>query len=341
MDLQFGLQDSRQRDSTLCSSATGPRAQAQESPTISQSGTSRLLIGMASDIHGNRHALTIDVEDWHNATILQCTGRITPPTSAVVNNSLALLKLLEEFQAKATWFFLGEVAEAFPDLVRRVAQAGHEVAIHGFHHQPLYMFDAATFRAQILRARDAVEKACGRTVLGHRAVDFSLRSDTEWALGVLAELGFLYDASLFPAKLPRYGLNRAPLNVHRVALPNGRSILEVPVSVADVLGLRVPFAGGGYFRILPFVLTRILFALTAHRRRVVFYLHPCEIETQSVMYPLPGGLSKHERERVLRRFRSETRGRAKGADKLRALLSRYRFDTIENVFSIGKEAAKT
>ncbi|HRS17178.1 MAG TPA: polysaccharide deacetylase family protein [Thermoanaerobaculaceae bacterium] len=284
---------------------------------------------------GDRHALTVDVEDWHNATILQCTGRVEPPTTSVVRNTLALLELLGQHQAKATWFFLGEVAEAFPELVRKVAEAGHEVGVHGFHHHPLHKFDAPAFKAQIARARTAVEQSAGKRVLGHRGVDFSLRKETEWALDVLAELGFLYDATLFPVRTPRYGVSGAPLDAHRVALRDGRHILEIPVSVADPCGVRIPFAGGGYFRMLPLAVTRSLFSLTARRRPVVFYLHPCEIEPESELGYLPDELSEQEKGMIRRCFRSESRGRAQGARKLRVLLSKYRFDTIENVFLGG------
>lgn len=295
---------------------------------------------MGSSRSGGWNALTVDVEDWHNATILQCTGRIEPPTMSVVRNTLGLLELMEEHQTKATWFFLGEVAEAFPELVRRVAEAGHEVGVHGFHHQPLNEFDATAFKTQIARARAAVEQSSGKKVLGHRAVDFSLRKETEWALDVLAELGFLYDASLFPVWTPRYGVGGAPLAAHRVALRDGRQILEVPVSVADICGMRVPFAGGGYFRLLPLAATRVLFLLTARGRPVVFYLHPCEIEPESELGHLPDELSEQEKDEIRRCFRSQTRGRAQGVRKLRVLLSKYRFDTVENVF-LGGEAGES
>lgn len=294
------------------------------------------MTGTGSRLRQGCHVLTVDVEDWHNATILQITGRITPPTIAVQRNCRKLLEILAEYEARATWFFLGEVAEAFPELVQTVAEAGHEVGVHGFHHHPLHQLDAATFRSQIARARQAVEQSSGKRVLGHRAPDFSLRHDTAWALEVLAELGFVYDASLFPVRTSRYGVNGAPLAAHKVALQDGRHILEIPISVAAIGRLRIPFAGGGYFRMLPLAATRALFSLAAARRPVVFYLHPCEIETKSEPGPLPLGIPDGEARKIQRCFEAERRGRARGERKLRQLLSTWRFDSVERVLLGGR-----
>jgi len=281
------------------------------------------------------HALTVDVEDWVNATVLQCTGRVTPPTEAVQQNCLRLLDLLREGSARATWFFLGDVADRFPELVRRVRDAGHEVGVHGgYSHHAVGALPAAEFRESLVRTKKLLEDAGGCEVVGYRAPDFSIDRDTAWALDVLLELGFRYDASLFPMRTPRYGVAGAPRRAHWVRTPSGAAIFEVPTTVGSLLGVRFPFAGGSYFRLLPFGLVKLLAAVTGRRAPLVFYLHPCEVERADSPATLPASLSADEVSVVRRRERVERRGRASGAAKVRRLLREFRFDTIEAVFGV-------
>jgi polysaccharide deacetylase family protein (PEP-CTERM system associated) len=289
-------------------------------------------------------ALSVDVEDWHNATILQCTGKVFPPGEAVVRNSERLLEIFGESGAKATWFFLGEVAEAFPDLVRRVTGAGHEAGVHGFHHHAAGALGREAYRESIRRAKAAVEEASGREVIGYRAVDFSIGPETLWAFDVLHEAGFRYDSSLFPFAGPRYGSGKTPLGPHWITTPRGKRIYEIPVGVGTFLGLRLPACGGGYFRLFPFAYTRFL-VRSIHRRGygAVFYLHPAEIESPAPLAPLPEGLSAEEIRLIEQSHRSQVKNRRRVEPKVRALLSAYRFTTISEALggipqSIGQDA---
>jgi polysaccharide deacetylase family protein (PEP-CTERM system associated) len=289
---------------------------------------------MTSRDNKHIHAMSVDVEDWLNATILQETGKVYPPGDAVLRNSETLLSLFKEYGSHATWFFLGEVAEAFPGLVRQVAAAGHELGVHGFHHHQVGALTPEEFKAALTRAKNAIEQTAGVAVSGYRAVDFSINHETRWTLDILLEVGFKYDASLFPMRLPRYGVADAPTIPHWVQTAGGGWIYEIPVTVCEFSGFRLPFAGGGYFRMLPYWLTSLLMKWEARRRQVVFYLHPCEVEEEHSLGSLPANLSLDEVRLITRRFTAETRGRKNGLKKLRRLLASHRFGPIAEVFQI-------
>jgi polysaccharide deacetylase family protein (PEP-CTERM system associated) len=279
-------------------------------------------------------ALTIDVEDWLNTTILQWTGRVLPPSAATLNDSLQLLALLAGERAKATWFFLGEVAEEFPQLARAVADAGHEVGVHGgMTHRALGSYSRAEFRESLLAAKATVEAASGTRVLGYRAPDFSLDRATWWVLDELREAGFRYDASIFPMRMPRYGMPRSPIRAHTVTTPSGAPFLEIPVTVWSWGALRFPFAGGGYLRQFPFRLVRAMTRSAARKGPVVFYMHPCEIQEHISVPPLPAGLGPAERTTILNRHHVESRGRTRGAEKLRRLMGEFSVASIHEVFA--------
>jgi len=180
---------------------------------------------------------------------------------------------------QGTFFILGWVADKFPDLVRRIAWAGHEIASHGYEHRLVYDMTPAQFRDDIRRARAALESITGRPVAGYRAPSFSITNESLWALDVLVDEGYVYDASVFPIRHDRYGIADAPRHPHRVPR-NGAQLWEVPASTVRWCGMNLPIGGGGYFRLLPYEWTRRGIArLNRHERRpAVFYLHPWEID---------------------------------------------------------------
>ena len=280
------------------------------------------------------NAMTVDVEDWFNATILQCSGMVVDPTPVVERNTEELLALFEEHGVKATWFFLGEVAKAYPRLVGEIVGAGHEPAVHGYHHHQVDGMSPDAFKDSVVRAKDVVEQAGGVEVTGFRAVDFGVNTETSFVLEVLLETGFKYDSSLFPFGGPRYGSSRVPLGPHRIPV-NGGEIFEVPVTVGEILGFRLPAAGGGYFRMFPLWYTRMLFKL-AHSadRSVVFYLHPCEIERETTLDSLPSGLTPQQCDCVEKLFRAQSKICGHGRSKLKRIISKYTFGSIRDVFGI-------
>jgi polysaccharide deacetylase family protein (PEP-CTERM system associated) len=196
----------------------------------------------------------------------------------VERNSEAVLALFDEAGVKATFFTLGWVAERHPALVRRIADAGHEVASHGWDHRRVFTMSAAIFRADLERARIAIEDACGRSPAGYRAPSFSIDARTPWAHPVLAEEGYAYSSSVAPVRHDHYGWREAPRFAHRPVA--GSELIELPVTTVEIAGRRVAAGGGGFFRILPFAFSNWAVARVNNRddRPAVFYFHPWEID---------------------------------------------------------------
>ena len=229
------------------------------------------------------NALTVDVEDYFHVAAF--ADRIKPADwdkqpVRVQHNTRRLLELFAEFDIRATFFVLGWVAERDPQLVREIAAQGHEIACHGYSHQLIYRQTPAVFREETLRARKLLEDIVQSPVEGYRAASYSITRQSLWALDVLVEAGFRYDSSIFPVHHDRYGIPDAPHQPYRLTAPGGGNLVEFPLSTANLLGYRLPVAGGGYFRLFPYFVTRM--GLSQIRRRgqpFIFYLHPWEIDT--------------------------------------------------------------
>jgi len=222
--------------------------------------------------------LTFDVEDWHQSTL----DFALPVTRRVVDNTARVLDLCDELGVKGTFFVLGLVAEAFPALVRRIHDSGHEVANHGHDHRPVHAMTPAAFRDDLKRSRTPIEQAAGCAVLGYRAPDFSIARNALWALVVLAEAGYRYDSSLFPFSGPRYGIAdafAAPCRVHTAA----GDLVEFPLATTEWMGRRLPAAGGGYFRLFPHAWHRAAVAkLNRSGAPATSYFHPYELDNDEI-----------------------------------------------------------
>jgi polysaccharide deacetylase family protein (PEP-CTERM system associated) len=279
------------------------------------------------------HALSIDLEDWNNAAVLWMSGRVVPPTDDVVRNGERMLELLEETGVRATWFVLGEVAETFPELVRSLVRAGHEVGVHGFHHHRLHELGEDRFRESIVRAKGVVEDAAGVRVKGYRAVAMSLTRETWWAYDAVVEAGFAYSSSLFPTRASRHGVPDAPVEAHVVRVEGGQ-LLEIPLTVVSLAGVRLPAVGGGYLRHLPLWFSRwALRKLGREGRPAVVYLHPYELDAHAKLKGLPDDLDGDARRRIERLVPGQFRNREHTERKLRNLLGGFSFAPIETVFA--------
>jgi polysaccharide deacetylase family protein (PEP-CTERM system associated) len=269
-------------------------------------------------VHAVVNAMTIDVEDYfHVSAFDRVLTRDDWPAqkSRVEANTHRLLSLLADHQVRATCFVLGWVAERCPALVRAIAAAGHEVASHGYWHRLVYSQTPEEFRADLQRARAVIEAASGTRLRGYRAPSFSITAQSLWALDVLAEEGYDYDASIFPIRHDRYGMPAAPRHIFRVRCATG-DLVEVPGSTVQVAGIKMPVAGGGYFRLLPYAWTRwgIDRLNRVEHQPAVFYLHPWEIDPGQPRLPADA-LGRFRHYRNLHR----TEGR------LRRLLRDFRF----------------
>ena len=270
------------------------------------------------------NAMTIDVEDYFHVTAFE---GIAPRhhwddfESRVCRNTDRLLEIFAEARTRATFFVLGWVAERHPSLVRRIAEGGHELACHSYAHRLVYDLTERAFRDDLRRARAVIEDAAGVRVVGYRAPTYSITPRSLWALDILIEEGFRYDASIFPIHHDRYGIPISPRRPYTIRRAVG-TIVEVPGSTVRVGPLNLPVGGGGYFRLLPYEWTqRGIDRLNRRERRpAVFYLHPWEIDPDQPRLPL-GAVARFRHYRNL----AETEGR------LRRLLADFTFGTIDEM----------
>ncbi len=232
------------------------------------------------------NALTIDFEDWYQGLEIPHT-HWDGYEERIPWAARRLLDLLNQADVRATFFVLGAVAERHPELVRDIANAGHEIATHGFSHTLVYQMCPDSFRAELLRSIRVLEDLTGAPVLGHRAPFFSITRASLWALDVLAECGIRYDSSIFPVVNYRYGIPDAPRWPYAIKTGGG-GMMEFPLSTCRLLGRNIPLAGGAYFRIFPYAFTHWgLRSINRQARPAVFYLHPWEIDPEQPRIPLP------------------------------------------------------
>ena len=270
------------------------------------------------------NAMTIDVEDYFQVSAFDgCVSRSEWHgfESRVCGNTERLLEILDEAGVRATFFVLGWVAERFPALVRRIHERGHELASHGYGHGLVYAGTPDDFRADLRRARQAIESAAGVRVAGYRAPSFSITRESLWAIDVLIDEGYTYDASIYPIHHDRYGIPGWTRHPHRIERAGG-SIWEVPGSTVSCAGINLPVGGGGYFRMLPYQWTSSgIRRLNNHEgRSAIFYLHPWEVDPGQPRIPA-GLLSSFRHYRNL----DKTEGR------LRRLLDEFRFGRISDL----------
>jgi polysaccharide deacetylase family protein (PEP-CTERM system associated) len=280
------------------------------------------------------NAFTIDVEDYFQVSAFDDYVARTSWTSfesRVCRNTERLLDIMAAANTRGTFFVLGWVAEQYPDLVRRISRAGHELASHGYEHRLVYEITPEAFREDLRRARGAIEAAAGVPVLGYRAPSFSITRDSLWALDVLIEEGYVYDASIYPIRHDRYGIPDWSRHMHVIARRHGQ-LWEVPGSTVRLGGMNLPIGGGGYFRLLPYGWTsRGIDRLNASEGRpAVFYLHPWEIDPQQPRLPV--------RLSAMTEFR-HYRNLDKTETRLRRLLKEFAFGPVSEV--LGLDSAPT
>ncbi len=268
---------------------------------------------------------TVDVEDWFQVSAFDAhvdRGRWHEYESRVERNTDRLLALMAAAGARGTFFTLGWVADRFPALVRRIADAGHEVASHGYWHQRIPTIGERAFRDDVRIARRALEDASGRAVTGYRAPSFSLTDDVPWAARILVEEGYTYDSSRFPIARRGYGTASGRREPHFIDTPSG-PLAEYPPAVWMVARQRVPVAGGGWFRQLPLAMIRRgLAAVLDGGMPAVFYIHPWEIDPHQPR--LPVGLVTRIR---------HYRGLHHAERRLGRLLRQWRFASFADLFT--------
>lgn len=280
------------------------------------------------------HAMTVDVEDYFHvsafAKVIKPQDWERWPTT-VERNTQRLLDLFDEAQIKATFFVLGWVAERHTNLIREIAARGHEIASHGYSHQLVYKQTPDEFHSETARSKQLLEDLVQRPVVGYRAASYSITRQSLWAIDILAELEFSWDSSIFPVYHDRYGIPDSPTTPYLLQADNGASLLEFPLTTARFWRYSMPAAGGGYFRLYPYALSRELFkrATDNNKTPAIFYLHPWEIDPDQPRVPGASLLSNFRHYNNLDRC----------LPRLRALLKDFTFGTVsESLTSVDLTA---
>lgn len=228
-----------------------------------------------------QNALSVDVEDWFQVGAFERTIRRADwdgLTHRVEGNTDAVLDLFAQADVKATFFTLGWVAERYPALMRRIADAGHEIASHGYDHARVFAFTPEAFRADLRKARAILEDASGQAVTGYRAPSFSIDTRTPWAHPILAEEGYRYSSSVAPIRHDHYGWPESPRFAWKPV--SGSDLVELPVTTAKLGNRTLAAGGGGFFRLLPYGFSRWAIRQVNHQagRPAIIYFHPWEID---------------------------------------------------------------
>jgi polysaccharide deacetylase family protein (PEP-CTERM system associated) len=278
--------------------------------------------------HAVLNGLSVDVEEWFQVGAFERVidkGDWDGIASRVEANTGAVLDLFAESGVKATFFTLGWVAARQPRLIRRIVDAGHEIASHGWDHQRVFTMDAATFRADLVRARTALEDAGGQAVTGYRAPSFSIDTRNLWAFNELAEAGYAYSSSVAPVVHDHYGWRQAPRYAFRPLKDS--ALIELPVTVAKI-GAKHLATGGGFFRLLPSALTDFAVRqVNGDGHAGIFYFHPWEVDPDQPRVahaPLRAKVRHYSRLGAM-------------AGKLRRLIARHDWGRVDAV--VAREAA--
>ena len=276
------------------------------------------------------NAFTIDVEDGVSLAMRDRFGKAVPQTDRVLTLTHSLLELLARNDALATFFVLGQVGERFPELIKEIHAAGHEVGVHGYDHRVFHRLTPREARSELTRAKKLLEDLTGEAVIGHRAPCFSIDKRTAWVLDLLVELGFLYDSSIVPTHSLGYGWAGQAAGIGRLETPLKARLWEVPLSVFGLAGLGAPLLGGSYFRLLPYAVCHAALSRVQRRQPAIVYLHPYEIDPE----PYPSWyLEEVEQKRFLRRIKIKSAWlrRKSVAARYDRLLSEFEFTSIRTL----------
>ncbi len=233
------------------------------------------------DLSHSINALSLDIEDYFQVSAFenQCHPERWPSLQCRVEANVdRLLDTLDANSTLATFFILGWIAERYPALINKIAQAGHEIASHGYNHQRINLLSQHQFQEDIRSAKQLLEDLTGHEVKGYRAPSFSFSEQTPWTFDELLEAGYRYSSSINPVPHDLYGYSDAP----RTPFHWDNGLLEIPVTTCELLGRRIPCAGGGYFRLYPYPLFKWLMQRASKQldQPAVFYLHPWELDPE-------------------------------------------------------------
>ncbi len=271
------------------------------------------------------NTFTVDVEDYFQveafSSVIDRNGW-DDFSSRVEKNTDVILNMLDETGVKGTFFVLGWIAARYPDVVKRIAEMGHEVASHGMSHQLIYNQDKEVFKKETIDSKLLLQDLSQQPVNGYRAATYSITNKSLWALDILVEAGFTYDSSIFPMRHDRYGISDACTTPNVLTTPNGSTIVEFPISTVKSRFFTLPIAGGGYFRLFPYLMTKWgLSKINKGGEPFVFYIHPWEVDPEQ---PQIDNISKFTKFRHYNNLND-------CESRLKNLLKDFNFTTMSNV----------
>jgi polysaccharide deacetylase family protein (PEP-CTERM system associated) len=283
----------------------------------------------------NQIALSFDLEFWYNSELLKkelSSVDIGAFDDRVILQTEKIIELLKNNNAHATFFVLGKLAEKYPALIKSVADAGHEIASHGYSHTALPKLTPESFETEIIKSKTILESITGKSVTGFRAPAFSLTPATSWAIPILIKHGFKYDSSIFPSRLSHYGHGTALLEPYRISADNiyhsdtASRLLEIPTAIIQYFHIRIPISGGIYFRALPYWLFRVLLRKHLATRPALLYFHPHEFDTTITSY-VPSSPMEYKKKLLYMNYSS-------ASAKLANLLHDFNGVSIEKYYDI-------
>jgi polysaccharide deacetylase family protein (PEP-CTERM system associated) len=275
------------------------------------------------------NAMSVDVEDYFQVSAFENTISSKDWDSLpcrVEANTNRILDLFAEYDVKATFFMLGWVAERYPGLVRRIVDSGHELASHGYTHTRITQQTPEAFSTDIAKTKVLLEDIAGREVRGYRAASYSIVNKTLWAHDLLQQAGYQYSSSVYPIHHDLYGIPDAPRFSYHAG---GEGILEIPITTVSLLSHNFPCGGGGYFRLLPYRVSRwaMQHVHKNDRQPCVFYFHPWEIDPEQ---PRQQGIS---RKTQFRHYLNLERMK----DRIARLLIDFNWDRMDRIFLPERE----
>lgn len=271
-----------------------------------------------------KNIFTIDLEDYYHCNFKDETFKenlhVTP---TIEKNTEKILNIFDKYNVKATFFVLGKVAELYPNIVKKIHNKGHEISSHGYAHKLIYTQTKEEFRNDIKKSKMIIENIIGEPVIGYRAPSWSIREDNKYALEIIEEEGFKYSSSIFPTQNFLYGIKNAPIYTNNPEIGNNRlKLIEIPPSTVKIVGKRIGFSGGFYFRFFPlFIIKRYINKLNKLEQPAICYLHPWEIDSNTPKLNVPFI------EQVIHQY-----GTKRCYRKLEKLLKSYKFTSIKDYY---------
>jgi polysaccharide deacetylase family protein (PEP-CTERM system associated) len=271
-------------------------------------------------------ALSFDIEDWfcvRNMKELYPLPKWENLEPRVIEPVNFILTELKNRDIKATFFTLGWIAEKYPELVKKIAADGHEIATHGYSHKPIDLMGPSEFEEDLKKSIQVLESITNKKIRGFRAPSFSVTKKTYWALSVMKKCGIEYDSSIYPTKHPDYGISDFPQKIQNIQVSSkdfGEEIVEYPLTSFNIFGKKLPISGGGYFRLYPYWLSSFLLRRVNRKRDCILYFHPWEFDYYQPRIKLP----------LTKKFRHYV-GLKSNPKKFKKLLRQFKFTTVENI----------